>query len=153
MDKVDKFQNESASKGNSEDSLLAIYILSVLKKYSSQKNPLTSQEVMKHLREDYSIGDFDIIDAYRKKVRRHLDTLCEFYGNGCIKKVDGKTRNGHKWYYDVSLDTFANENGVAHETLSKEEIVFIIDIITSSKIINEKSTRAIINKLLEKTDI
>ena len=112
MDKVDKFQNESASKGNSEDSLLVIYILQILKKYSSPKNPLSSQDVMDHLRKDYSFGNFDEADPKRKekaasqqkKVRRLLDTLYESYWGGCIKKVEGKTRNGHKWYYDVSLD-------------------------------------------------
>ena len=67
MDKVDKFQNESASKGNSEDSLLAIYILSVLKKYSSYDNKLSSQDVMDHLRKDYSFGDFDEADPKRKE--------------------------------------------------------------------------------------
>lgn len=41
MEKFDQFQNESASKGNSEDSLLVIYILSILKKYSSRQNPFT----------------------------------------------------------------------------------------------------------------
>ena len=46
MAKSDQIQNESISKGNSEDSLLVIYILSILKKYSLPKNPLTSQDVM-----------------------------------------------------------------------------------------------------------
>ena len=109
MAKPDKLQKENIPKGNSEDSLLVIYILSVLKKYSSRENPLSSQDVMEHLKNDYSIG---ISDAQRKKVRRHLDTLHESYLNGCIKKEEGKTRNGHKWYYDVSRDKFANEEGV-----------------------------------------
>ncbi len=153
MSKLDQIQNESISKGNSEDSLLVIYILHILKKYSSPQKPLSSQDVMEHLREDYAIGSSDKMDAQRKKVRRHLDTLHESYWNGCIKKVEGKTRNGHKWYYDISQDKFAKEDGLACETLSKEEINFIIDIITASKIINEKSTLAIIEKLLEKTDL
>lgn len=139
------------SKGNSEDSLLVIYILSILKKYSSPQNPLSSQDVMKYLNADYAIGSSDNLDAQRKKVRRHLDTLHESYWNGCIKKEEGKTRNGHKWYYDVSQDTFANEVEAARETLSKEEIDLIIDIITSSKIINSVSTISIVNKLLKKT--
>ena len=162
MDKVDKFQNESASKGNSEDSLLVIYILQILKKYSSPKNPLSSQDVMDHLRKDYSFGDFDEADpkrkekaaAQQKKVRRLLDTLFESYWGGCIKKEVGKTtREGHKWFYDISLDKFAKEEGVALETLSKEEIEFITDIIASSKIINSSSTISIVNKLLKKTKL
>ena len=154
MAKLDQLQKESTFKGNSEDSLLVIYILHILKKYSSPDNKLSSQDVMDYLREDYSFGNLDKAEAQRKKVRRHLDTLCESYWNHCIKKVEGKTRNGHKWFYDVSADEFAKEEGVtAPETLSAEEIDFIIDIIASSKIINEKSTHAIIKKLLEKTDL
>lgn len=152
MAKIDQVQNENASKGNSEDSLLVIYILRILKKYSSSENPLSSQDVMDHLREDYSIGSFDKSDAQRKKVRRHLDTLHESFWNGCIKKVEGKTRNGHKWYYDISRDKFAKEEGMVHETLSKEEIDFLVDIIASSKIINSVSTISIVKKLLKKTN-
>ena len=151
MEKLELFQNESTSKGNSEDSLLVIYILHILKKYSSAKKPLSSGEVMEYLKEDYAIGSSDKSNTQRKKVRRHLDTLCESYWNNCIKKVEGTTRNGHKWYYDISKDQISNEEGAIYETLSKEEIDFIIDIITSSKIINYTSTMSIVNKLLKKT--
>ena len=150
MAKPDKLQKENIPKGNSEDSLLVIYILSVLKKYSSRENPLSSQDVMEHLKNDYSIG---ISDAQRKKVRRHLDTLHESYLNGCIKKEEGKTRNGHKWYYDVSRDKFANEEGVVHETLSEAEIEFLVDLISATKILNSEGTRGMIDKLLKKTSI
>ena len=150
MGKADQVQNESTFKGNSEDSLLVIYILQILKKYSSQQNPLSSQEVMEYLKEDYSIGSSDKLDAQRKKVRRHLDTLHESYWNDCIKKVEGKTRTGHKWYYDISKDEISNEEGAVYETLSKEEIDFLIDIITSSKIINSTSTIRTVDKLLRK---
>ncbi len=54
MTKIDQVQNESISKGNSEDSLLVIYIFDILKKYSSPQSHLSSQDVMEHLREDYS---------------------------------------------------------------------------------------------------
>ena len=150
MAKPDKLQKENIPKGNSEDSLLVIYILSVLKKYSSRENPLSSQDVMEHLKNDYSIG---ISDAQRKKVRRHLDTLHESYLNGCIKKEEGKTRNGHKWYYDVSRDKFANEEGVVHETLSEAEIEFLVDLISATKILNSEGTRGMIDKLLKKISI
>lgn len=153
MDKVDKFQNESVSKGNSEDSLLVIYILQILKKYSSRDHQLSSQDVMHHLKEDYSIGIEGKTEALRKKVRRHLDTLCEFYWDPCIKKSEGKTRSGHKWFYDISRDKSAKNNAVSHETLSKEEIDFLIDMVASSKIINSAGTIGIVEKLLKKTDI
>ena len=153
MERIELFQNENVPKGNKEDSLLIIYILRILKKYSSPDNKLSSQDVMYYLREDYSIGILDKADAQRKKIRRHLDTLCEFYPGRCIKKEEGKTRNGHKWFYDVSRDKFAKEEGIVHETLSKEEIEFITDIIASSKIINSSSTISIVNKLLKKTKL
>lgn len=153
MERIDQLQNESVSKGNSEDSLLVIYILRILKKYSSPKNPLSSQDVMDHLREDYYIGSLDKADTQRKKVRRHLDTLYESYWGGCIKKVEGKTRNGHKWYYDITRDKFANEEGMFHETLSEVEIELLIDLILSTKILNSEGTRGIVDKLLKKTSI
>ena len=154
---------KTKAKGNSEDSLLVIYILYILKKYSSQDNPLSTQDVMDYLERDYSIGKADKSDAQKKKIRRHLDTLHECYGIDCIVKKEGKTRNGHDWYYDASKDSFAGEQQPVcdqsaqgertHETLSKEEIDFIIDIIVSSKIINDESTRDIVKKLLEKTEL
>ena len=153
MAKLDQIQNENISKGNSEDSLLVIYILRILKKYSSPQNPLSSQDVMNHLREDYSIGSFEKSEAQRKKVRRHLDTLHESFWNGCIKKVEGKTRNSHKWYYDISRDNFAKEEGVVHETLSEVEIDLLIDLISATKILNSEGTRGIVDKLLKKTSI
>ena len=153
MEKLDQIQNQSTAKGNSEDSLLVVYILSILKKYSSPNNHLSSQDVMKYLKEDYSIGDSSKLDAQKKKVRRHLDTLCEFYWGKCIKKEEGKTRNAHKWWYDVSLDAFANENGVSQETLSQVEIEFLIDIVSATKILNSEGTCGVIDKLLKKTSI
>lgn len=163
MDRLDNIENESVSKGNSEDSLLPIYILQVLKKYSSPKNPLSSQSVMGYLKADYSISVFDISDpkrkekaiAQQKKVRRHLDTLCKSYCHGCIKKIEGNTRTGHRWYYDIDKD---KDNNVAikatvEETLSNEEIDFLVDIITSSKIINSESTSYIIKNLLKKSKL
>ena len=150
MENFDQFRKEGASKGNSEDSLLVIYIFQVLKKYSSSDKPLTSQDVMDHLREDYSIGISDKSEAQRKKVRRHLDTLHECYWKSCIQKKEGKTRNAHKWYYDASRDKISYEEGTVRETLSKEEIDFIIDMITASKIINSESTTGIVEKLLKR---
>ena len=79
----DLTKNENVSKGNSEDSLLVIYILRILKEYSSPEKTLSSQDVMEYLKEDYSIGCSDKSNGQQKKVRRHLDTLHEFYGNDC----------------------------------------------------------------------
>ena len=97
-------EKENVARGNSEDSLLVIYILHVLKKYSSKKHPVSTQDVMDYLKKDYSIGIEDKAEAQKKKVRRHLDTLHECYGKGWIKKEKGKTRNGHKWFYDGPCD-------------------------------------------------
>ena len=161
MDKVDKFQNESASKGNSEDSLFVIYIFQILKKYSSHNNPLSSQDVMGYLKKDYSICDLDEADpkrkekaaAQQKKVRRLLDTLCESYWGGCVKKEVGKTRTGHRWFYDVSRDKFADKEIVIQETLTETEVEFLVDLISATKILNCEGTRGLIDKLLKKTSI
>ena len=161
MDKVDKFQNESASKGNSEDSLFVIYIFQILKKYSSHNNPLSSQDVMGYLKKDYSICDLDEADpkrkekaaAQQKKVRRLLDTLCESYWGGCVKKEVGKTRIGHRWFYDVSRDKFADKKIVIQETLTETEVEFLVDLISATKILNCEGTRGLIDKLLKKTSI
>lgn len=151
---ADKHEDERATKGNSSDTLLAIYILRILKNYSSPKQPLNAQQVLDHLMEEHYIGPNENPDAQKKKIRRYLDTLHESYGKGCIAKIEGKTRKeGNYWYYDISRDKFANEEHQSYETLTNEEIEFIIDIIASSKIINTQSTYDIIKKLLRKTDL
>ena len=150
MEKSVQLQNGNKSKGNSEDSLLVIYILHILRKYSSSDNQLSTQNVMEHLKKDYSI---DKSEALRKKVRRHLDTLHESYWGGCIKKSEGKTRNGHKWYYDASKDKPSDEKIVAHETLTEVDIELLVDLVSSTKILNSEGTRGLIDKLLKKTSI
>ena len=145
---------EKTTGVNSEDSLLVIYILRILKKYSSADNPLSSQDVMEHLKEDYSIGRADKSNAQQKKIRRHMDTLHDFYGKGCIRKVEGKsTREGHKWYYDPTKDEFAGEDAQIRETLSEDELEFIIDLITTTKLLNSAGTIGIVDKLLKKTTL
>lgn len=151
--KSDKLKNENLSKGNSSDSLLVIYILDILKKYSSPENPLSSQDVMEYLRNDYSIGKEDNSEALKKKIRRHLDTLHESYLNSCIRKEEGGTRKGHKWYYDVTKDNSANEECVVYETLSEAEIELLVDLVSATKILNYEGTRGMIDKLLKKTSL
>ena len=162
MERLELFQNENAPKGNKDDSVLVIYILQILKKYSSPKNPLSSQDVMDHLRKDYSFGNFDEADPKRKekaasqqkKVRRLLDTLYESYWGGCIKKEVGKTtREGNKWFYDISRDRFADVEVITQETLTETEVDFLVDLISATKIINSEGTRGLIDKLLKKTSI
>lgn len=148
MKKTDQIKKEGISKGNSEDSLLVIYILHILRKYSSSDNQLSTQNVMEHLKKDYSI---DKSEALRKKVRRHLDTLYESYWGGCIKKSEGKTRNGHKWYYDASKDKTSDEKSVADETLTEVDVEILVDLVSSTKILNSEGTRGLIDKLLKKT--
>lgn len=153
MEKIQQIQTQSVSKGNSEDSLLVIYILRILKKYSSPTHPLSSHDVMDHLREDYSIGRSDKEDAQRKKIRRHLDTLQEFYVGGCIRKKEGKRNSGHTWYYDITRDTFAKEEGVVQETLSDVEAELLVDLLSATKILNAEGTRGIIDKLLRTASV
>lgn len=146
-------ERKAQTKGNSEDSILVIYILRIIKKYSSPDNPLSTQDVMDYLEKDYSIGITDKSEAQKKKVRRHLDTLHECYVNGCVQKIEGKTRKGHDWYYDSSKDKFANEDVKVQvkETLSETEIELLVDLIASTKILNSEGTIGMIDKLLRKT--
>ena len=144
---------ENALKGNSSDTLLVIYILRILKKYSSFEKPLSVHDVLEYLSYGYAIGCDENPDATRKKVRRHLDTLHECYGDGCVRKEEGKTRNGHKWYYDSSRDKFANESGSNRETLSDVELEFLVDLVSATKILNAESTQGMIDKLLKKTSL
>lgn len=153
------FDKQSAGKitmgVNSEESLLVIYILRILKKYSSPDKPMTSQDVVNHLKEEeYYIADSDKNEAQVKKIRRHLDTLHGYYGNGCIGKIEGKsTRAGHKWFYDALKDEYINEEPHTIETLTDMELDFLIDVVSSSKLLNSESTIGMIDKLLKKTKL
>ena len=153
MANSDQSQKESTNKGNSRDSLLVIYILHILKKYSSPEKRLSAQDVMDYLRKDYSIGDFDNADAQRKKIRRLLDTLYESYSGRCIKKEEGKTKKAHKWFYDINRDKFADEEVVTQETLSETDVDILVDLVLATKILNSEGTRGLIDKLLKKTSI
>ena len=153
MAKSDIELENAKSKGNSEDSLLVIYILSVLKKYSSPEAPISTQAVMDYLNQDYSIGVTDKNEAQKKKVRRHLETLHECYGNGCIAKIEGKTRKGHDWYYNATRDQCASEEIQARETLSDVELEFIIDLISATQLLNSESSLGMLDKLLKKTSL
>ena len=151
----EKVREASNMKGNSEDSLLGIYIFRVLKKYSSPDNPLSTQDVMDYLETDYSIGSADEAksNAQKKKIRRHLDTLHECYGNGCIEKIEGITKKGHNWYYDASRDRFADGEIQVKETLSEVELEFIIDLISATQLLNSESSLGLLDKLLKKTSL
>ena len=153
MAKSDIELENAKSKGNSEDSLLVIYILSVLKKYSSPEAPISTQAVMDYLNQDYSIGVTDKNEAQKKKVRRHLETLHECYGNGCIAKIEGKTRKGHDWYYNATRDQCASEETQTRETLSDVELEFIIDLISATQLLNSESSLGMLDKLLKKTSL
>lgn len=132
---------------------MVIFILHILKKYSSPKSPLSSHEVMDRLNKDYPIDNETKAEAQRKKIRRLLDTLYESYPGGCIKKKEGKTINGHKWYYDASRDRFANEGGVIQETLTEVEAELLVDLVSATKILNSAGMQGLVDKLLKKTSI
>ena len=150
----DKLEDNLEPKGNSADTLLPIHILRILKKHSSSINQLSAQQILDLLLKEKNIDENENLESQKKKIRRHLDTLHKSYGDGCIRKTEGKSRKeGNYWYYDASRDPFANEEQPIYETLSNEEIEFIIDIIASSKIINTQSTHDIIKKLLKKANL
>lgn len=144
--------------GNSEGSLLAIYVLRILKEYSSPEKPMTCDEVIKHLRDGGEIdlpdeSDNELYRGQKKKFTRILDTLHDFYGRGCVGKIEGKNnRESHKWFYDGAKDKSVREES-GHESLSEAELDLLIDVISSCKIINSESTAGMIEKLLKKTKL
>ena len=150
-------KEKRSSTRNSPDSLLAIYILQTLKRYSSPAMKLNTKKVCEYLREGHIIAvcenDKDE-QAQIKKVRRYLETLHKNYGN-CIEKEKGKSRAiGDLWWYDASCDSFSIEESVStHETLSNIEVDFLVDLLSSTKILNADGTRGLIDKLLKKTDL
>jgi hypothetical protein len=82
--------NERKSPVNKGESLLIIYVLRILKQYSSEETPLTAQDVLRRLRENNLISYADNADSALKKIRRYLDTLGDSYGEKCIKKKKGQ---------------------------------------------------------------
>ena len=94
------------SKGNSSDTLWAVYLLQILKRHSSSKTKLTTKEVYKYLKDEYSIKTSENEDAQIKKARRHLYTLHESNKIGCIRMQEGRSKaDGNLWWYDASRDT------------------------------------------------
>ena len=108
----DKQTKERDSKRNSSATLLAVYILQILKRHSSPDKKISAKQVYEYLRDEYLLMQNESPDAQIKKVRRYLHTLHESYGNGCIRKQEGKGGgDGYAWYYDASQDERAGEDG------------------------------------------
>ena len=145
---------EHGTKSNSSDTLLAIYILQILKRHSSPQTRLTAKDVYGYLQKEYSIGRGENEDAQVKKTRRYLNTLHESYLKGCIRKAEGRSKSeGHLWWYDANRDDRVGEDVQVQETLSDVEIGFLVDLLTATKILNSEGTRGIIDKLLKKISI
>ena len=150
----DKQTKERDSKRNSSATLLAVYILQILKRHSSPDKKISANQVYEYLRDEYSLMLNESPDAQIKKVRRYLHTLHESYGNGCIRKQEGSCRrDGFEWFYDASRDELVEEAVPVQETLSEVELNILIDLISATKILNSEGTRGIIDKLLKKTSI
>ena len=147
-------KEDRGTKSNSSDTLLAIYVLQILKRHSSPKMTLTAKDVYGRLQSEYSFGRGENEDAQVKKIRRYLNTLHESYLNGCIRKAEGKSKNqGDRWWYDATRDDRSCEDVQAQETLSDIEIGLLVDLLLATKILNSEGTRGIIDKLLKKTSI
>lgn len=142
------------SKGNSSDTLWAVYLLQILKRHSSSKTKLTTKEVYKYLKDEYSIKTSENEDAQIKKARRHLYTLHESNKIGCIRMQEGRSKaDGNLWWYEAARDTYAGENVQVQETLSDIEIGVLVDLLSATKILNSEGTRGIIDKLLKKSSL
>lgn len=142
------------TKGNSSDTLWSVYILQILKQHSSPKTKLATKKVYEYLKTEYSVRTCGNEDAQVKKARRHLYTLHESYGKGCIRMEEGKTKSeGNLWWYDAARDELHGENIQVQETLSDIEIGVLVDLLAATKILNSEGTRGLIDKLLKKSSV
>lgn len=148
-------KNENKQKGNSSDTLLAIYILKILKKYSSPKKWISTGAVCEYLSKDYPFAVCnENTGSQTKKVRRYLDTLSESYEGGCVRKKEGKSsREGFEWCYDASKDDLEVGETQSQETLTELEAELLVDLVSATKILNSDGTRGLAYKLLKKTSL
>ena len=108
---------------------MALCILKVLETHSSEKNPLTSTDIIKYLEADYGVH------AVRNTVSENISFLCEL-------GYDIST------YEDNGKGTFIRVN----RDFSDEEIRVLVDSVLTSRYIPEKKAEALIKRLLAHTD-
>ena len=102
-----------------------LYILKILKMYSSEEHSISQTEILKHLS---AVG----INCDRKTVARNIDALIKF-GYDIIKISGG--------------GCYIND-----EKFDDSELTFLIDCIYSSPALSQKQAEAIIEKLTKDID-
>ena len=86
MEKENKTETERVQKGNSSDTLLAIYVLRVLKKYSSVDNKITAKDVYKRLVDEHYINDTTISIAFVQGMK--IPSYLLYCGLGIISIIN-----------------------------------------------------------------
>lgn len=151
VEKVEKKEKVKKSKKGKKEgkedaakaSLLTLYIFEILRKYSDRNAPLTSQQIREKLTDTEAFKSSTSED--RHIVLRRLHALAKHLPGLVVgHKVGGTT--GWTWYYD-------GDKALGHEVFSRnhytpDEVTFLVDIISSSKLMSSDSTAAICSKLL-----
>ena len=127
-----------------EKSLLSLYIFEILRKYSSKESPLSEKQIKEKLNAAEVFLE-EIKEDDRKIIPRHIGALVE-YLPGLIVKIDTAKNAAAKWYYDGSQA--AQFEFLSRNNFTVDEIGFLVDMIGSSKLVTEKSTKAFTAKLL-----
>mgnify|MGYP001060841232 CR=1 FL=1 len=104
-----------------------LYLYQILRHYSDSEHPLTTQQILKIMDEEYHI------QIHRVSVQNYVEIL-----NSCGIKVN-QQRAQDKYYY---LDD---------RTFDIPELKLIIDAVQASRFIPEEKTNELIDKLLTLT--
>ena len=129
-----------------ERSLLSLYIFEILRKFSSKESPMSEKQIKEKINGAEIFQDSAMIkEEDRKIIPRHIRTLMEHF-DGLIVQVETAKNKAAKWYYDGSKA--AQFEFLSRNNFTADEIGFLVDMISSSKLVTEKSTSAFIAKLL-----
>lgn len=145
--------------GLKEKSLLPLYIFEILRKFSSKESPMSEKKIKDTINEakifKNSVRDCDgkfrsIKKKDRKIIPRHIRTLVEHFP-GLIVPVETGKNKAAKWYYDSSkAEQFPF---ISRNNFSIDEIGFLVDMVSSSKLLTEQSSDAFIKKLFNSLNI
>lgn len=113
--------------------LALLRILHILERYSDAQHPLTQEEIVRKLEEDYGI----VVD--RKLVGRQLSLLMEVYGDGSTSLVLASERG--KGVY------------VEQREFEDSELRLLIDGVLASKHVTAKHSKDLIEKLCRQGNV
>lgn len=112
--------------------VLILNILQILQKHSGVKHPLTQNDIIKLLKEEYDM------DVERKSITRNIDNLIEAgYDIGYEESKKGKGKN----------KTIVRTNFYYEHDFDDSELMFLIDGLIFSKLITRSQKKMLIKKL------